>query len=255
MTRDGEAYVYGIVRAGAARTLPDSGVEGRPVTLVESGRLGALVSDAPDGPVKANRRNLLAHTEVLQQAVESGCVLPMRFGVVMPGRDAVAGELLDAHEEALLAQLDAFEDLVELDLKVLCPEDVLLRSIVAEQPELAELREKLRDRPADATYFDRIRLGELVAGAVAARRERVQAHVLGRLQALAVAAEAGEPAHEHMLANVAFLVARGEVSRFDEAAEGLARELGPDIRCKYTGPLPPFHFVETAAEAGDAAWA
>jgi hypothetical protein len=55
--------------------------------------------------------------------------------------------------------------------------------------------------------------------------------------------------------NVAFLVDHDAVSRFDEQVEGLARELGQDLRCKYVGPLPPFHFVETAAEQGNAAWA
>ena len=251
----GERYVYGITRSGSAAPVTVDGVEGRPVERIERGPVAALVSGAPEGPVKASRRNLLAHTEVLQAVVASECVLPMRFGVVMPGEAAVADELLAAHEAQLVEQLETFDGRVELDLKVICPEEVLLRMIVAERPELVELREGIRGQPADATYFEQIRLGELVAAAVEMKRAALLKHTLGRLESLALSTAVGEPAHEHMLVNVAFLVDRDEVPRFDEQVQALAREFVEDTRCKYVGPLPPFHFVETAAERGSAAWA
>ena len=251
----GQTYVYGITRSGAASPLPAAGVDGRPVSEIEHGTLSAVVSTDPAVPVKANRRNLMAHTSVLGEVASSRCVLPMRFGIVMPGEAAVRDELLQAHAEALDAQLDAFEDLVELDVKVVCPEDELIRAIVADRPELAKLGEEIRSKPADATYFERIRLGELVAAAVEETRHALLRRVLERLEPLATSTHVGEPAHEHMLVNVAFLVDRSHVGRFDDAVASVADELGPDLRCKYVGPLPPFHFVETAADTGSAAWA
>src|SRR3954451_9463161 len=135
-----ERYVYGVVRSGAALELPAAGVDGRPVTRVEHGPIAALVSEAPGGPVKANRRNMLAHTEVLQQVIASHCVLPMQFGVVMPNEGAVANDLLGTHEDALLEQLATFDRLVEVDLKVTCEEAVLLRAVMDERPDLSEMR-------------------------------------------------------------------------------------------------------------------
>lgn len=256
MTGGQQRYVYGVTRSGVSGELPAAaGIEGRPVARVEHGPVAALVSVAPSGPVKANRRNLLAHTEVLQAAVTSNCVLPMRFGVVMPSEEAVAQELLAAHEDVLAEQLRTFDGLVELDLKVTCPEEVLLRGILSERPDLADLRESIRGRPADATYFEQLRLGELVAAAVEEKRGALLRHTLSRLEPLALSTEVGEPAHEHMLVNVAFLVDREAVGAFDHEAEALARELGPGMRCKYVGPLPPFHFVDTGAGQGAAAWA
>jgi hypothetical protein len=255
MAGGGERYVYGITRSGARRRLPAAGVEGMPVARVERGQLAALVSEAPEGPVKANRRNLLAHTEVLQKLVETQCVLPMQFGVVMPNESAVADHLLAAHEDELMEQLSTFDDLVEVDLKVICPEDELLRALIAERPELAELRDAIRQRPADATYFERIRLGELVAAAVEEKRAALLRLVLGKVESLALSTAVSDPAHEHMLVNVAFLVDRTGLAMFDEEVDALATELGPAMRCKYVGPLPPFHFVTTAADQGSAAWA
>jgi hypothetical protein len=248
-------YVYGVVRADAEPALTKNGVDSRKVELLRDGDLAAIVSDAPPGDVKGSRRNLLAHSEVLQQAVAEHCVLPMAFGVVMPDDAAVKEELLGRHREHLLAQLEAFDELVELELKVLCPEDHLLRSVVEERPEIKRRRERLEGRPLDATFYERIELGELVAQAVAAKREQFTRLVVERLEPLAVATELGEPAHEQMLANVALLVERSRLPEVDGVVDRLGKELGSKLAVRYVGPLPPYSFasLERAPEAG--AWA
>src|SRR3954470_3535908 len=250
-----DAYLYGVTRASARWRSPGEGVDEQPVELVARGELAALVSDAPRVPVKANRRNLMAHSRVLQAVIEDQAVLPMRFGVVMPARAAVEEELLNENGHWLAAQLRAFETYVELDVRALCPEDALLRSVVAGRPQLAELRESLRGRPGPATYYERIRLGELVAGAVAEKREEIAGWVAGALGRLAAATKMAEPLHEQMLANVAFLVDRERVPEFDASVEALDRELGEEIRLRYTGPLPPHNFVDVEAGTEAQAWA
>jgi hypothetical protein len=252
-----DAYVYGVIGAGAAGWRPpNEGVDDQAVDLVERDGLAALVSDAPRVPVRANRRNLMAHSRVLQSVIGERCVLPMRFGVVMPDRAAVAEELLGHNGEWLSSQLSVFETYVELDVRALCPEDELLRAVVRERPQLAELRESLRGRPGPATYYERIRLGELVAGAVAEKREQIAGWVAGQLGRLAAATKLGDPLHEQMLANVAFLVDRERVQEFDAAVDALDRELGDDIRLRYTGPLPPHNFVDVeAGTEAQQAWA
>lgn len=250
-----DAYVYGVLAATSGPSPPGRGVEGQGLDLVKSGGLAALVSDAPEVPVRANRRNLMAHTDVLRRvAVERG-VLPMRFGVVMPDRDAVRDELLAAHGRELSAQLEAFEPYVELDVRVLCPEDALLRAVLADRPDIAKLRSDLAARPPDATYYERIRLGELVAQAVGARRAEVVATVSARLEPLAAATDRGEPLHDEMLANVAFLVPRDQVGAFDAAVDELAETLGTDARVSSIGPLAVHRFVDLGAESEAGAWA
>ena len=243
-----DAYVYGVIAAGTAdwRPPPD-GLDDQPVELVERDLLAALVSDVPRLPVKANRRNLMAHSRVLQSVIGERCVLPMRFGAVMPDRTVVEEELLARNSDWLAAQLRVFETYVELDVRALCREEELLRSVVRGRPQLAELRESVRGRPGPATYYERIRLGELVAGAVAEKREEIAGWVAGALGRLAAATKLGQPLHEEMLANVAFLVDRERVPEFDAAVDTLDRELGEDIRLRYTGPLAPHNFVDVEA--------
>src|SRR3954454_15411353 len=183
-----DAYVYGVIGAGAAGWRPPAeGVDDQPVELVERDGLAALVSEAPRVPVRANRRNLMAHSRVLQSVIGERCVLPMRFGVVMPDRASVEEELLAQSGDWLAAQLRVFETYVELDVRALCPEEDLLRAVVKERPQLAELRESLRGRPRPAAYYERIRLAETVAAAVAEKREEVASRVVDTLSPLAAA--------------------------------------------------------------------
>jgi plasmid stabilization system protein ParE len=247
-----DVYVYGVLRASRVGA-PAEGVDGQKVSLVKHGAVAALVSDAPTVPVRATRRNLLAHSRVLQDVVQKRCILPMQFGVVMPGRDSVREELLEARAEELTAQLEAFDPYVELDVRALCPEETLLRAAVARTPKIEALRARLEGRPADATYYERIELGELVARAVSEQREAITQRIAATLEPLAAATEIGEPLHDDMVANTAFLVERARVSAFDEAVDQLGKELGEDIRMRYVGPLPPHNFVDLATEP--AAWA
>lgn len=245
--------VYGVVKVRTIPAITAVGIEGRSVRAVESAPLAALVSDAPFGLLKGSRRNVMAHSNVLQEAVAQGCVLPMRFGVVMPDEAAVREELLHDNEEELLAQLSAFRELVELDLKIVCPQEVLVRTILAARPELAALSIRLRGRPPDATYYERIRLGELLSSASAAKRDELLQLVVDRVGRLAVETDAGEPLHDQMLVNVALLVHRARIGDVDEAVRVVNDELGPGLRLTHVGPLPPYRFVETAVGAGSAA--
>src|SRR3954451_14002152 len=240
-----DAYVYGVTRAGATERSPGEGIDGQTVEFVTHDGLAALVSDAPDLPVKASRRNLMSHSRVLQSVIAHTCVLPMRFGVVMPGRAAVEAELLEANSELLNEHLNVLEPYVELDVRGLAAEHELLQSVVAERPDIAKLRAQIEGRPVESTYHESIRLGELVAHAVAEKRNEIAQLILGELEPLAAAARQADLLHEQMVANAAFLVERGRGEGFDAAFDELGRGMTkPDLCVRYIGPSPPHNFVD-----------
>jgi Gas vesicle synthesis protein GvpL/GvpF len=241
-------YVYGVIRPSTGSKPRAKGILGKPVRVVRSDSLGALVSDVPNEELEAGRDELLTHARVLEKALEHGAVLPMRFGVVMPDEAAVRGQLLDAHGAELEAQLRAMEDKVELNVKGMYDEATILAELLAEDAEIAELREIVHGRPEDATYPERIRLGELVAEGLTAKRDADEQRLIDRLRQQAVAVEPGPLVHEHMAVNASFLVERRELTAFDEALERLAAEQHPRIGFKLTGPLPPHSFVELSVE-------
>lgn len=176
-------WVYGVVPVGAAlEELERHGEELPEVWVVESGDLAAIVGNAPEGDGKATRDQALAHTRVLEVAVRDAPVVPFRFGVIVPGDQEVGTDLLDAHHEQFAELLKRVEDRVQMTLKVYYHEEVVLREIVDSEPEIAELRQKMREGPEEATRDVRVRIGELVNNAVEQRRERDSADILERLK-------------------------------------------------------------------------
>jgi hypothetical protein len=236
-------YVYGVVRTSEAPKIAAVGVGGHgDVRQLTEGELTAIVSDVDPGFVEAGRADLERHMAILEQAALSATVVPLRFGTVMPSDGAVIAELLRDRVAELVDLLVALDGRVELSLSGTY-EERIFGEVVAEQPEVAALRERMRGRDENVTYYDRIRLGELVASAMAAKRQRDTEQVLAKLRPLADDVRVGEVAHERSVLAASFLVHRDRLPEFDRAAEEVAAENRSRIRFRYAGPLPPYDFV------------
>jgi len=235
-------YVYGIVRAGASLDPIDAVEDGLPeVRLVEAGDLAALVSD---GPERASRELVLSHGRVLEAALESSPVLPLRFGMVVTDEDAVRDEILEAHHDELAQLLERFEGRVQLTLKVYYHEDVVVAEILASDENVARLREAIRGRPEDASRKERIALGERINAAIEKRRKRDGQEIMGRLRPLADAVTLEPPEDELMVAHAGFLLQRDRIQEFDTTLEDMAQEGAELLRFRLLGPMPAYNFVD-----------
>jgi gas vesicle protein GvpL/GvpF len=128
-------YVYGIVPAADEVAVAAPAVGGRQtgVRRIVHGDVAALVSDVERGPLPA-ARELRAHWRVLEEAVESTTVLPVRFGTVMESEDAVVGQFLAPRHDRLAAQLAELAGKVQLTVKASYEEERLLRGVVEGSP-------------------------------------------------------------------------------------------------------------------------
>ncbi|MGW7573440.1 GvpL/GvpF family gas vesicle protein [Streptomyces sp. NPDC054765] len=246
MTDDG-IYVYGIVRAG--HPLPaDRGGVGDPPGTVESigeGRLAAVVSQAPP-KLRARRRDLMAHQELLLALAEDGPVLPMRFGMVAPDETVVRRQLSDA-EERHLAALEDLAGRVEINVKAM-PADDSLAALVKGDATIRGLREAVRRRPS---YEANMRLGEAVATALSRRAAEAGHEIVHELTPRARAVAAG-PEVSGCQVNMSFLVDRRDSDGFAAEAERLARHRSDRVALRVAGPLPCYSFLEPRALAGRA---
>jgi len=237
-------YVYGVTYAETK--VPDSvrGIENATVTVVPQGRCGALVSElAGDRPL-GHRSDLLAHEGVLEHLSQAQVpVLPFRFGAVMTGPSEVAGELLGAHQEQFLAELGHLAGRIELVVKGRYESDRAYLEVLAEDPQVLALRESIQGVPEEASYQERIRLGELVSQAMD-RKRAVDGERL--MQTLAPHADQVAPrrlAQEDEVATAAFLVRHERRAEFEGAIDGLGQDWAGRVRLRLIGPLPPYDFV------------
>jgi hypothetical protein len=243
-------YLYGVVWSDDVEAV-DVGrraVAGAPLRAVHAGPLAVLASDAPGETLEATRDDLMAHAEVLQETAERVTVLPMQFGMVMPGDREAAEELLEARRERLEALLTGLAGRVELELRAAYVEDAVLRDVVTSDAEVRRLRARIRGVSEEAAYYDRIRLGEAVAAAIEQRRANDADAIVSRLEALAVAVRVGTAAREADVLHASFLVESDRVSEFDDAVTGLEEESEGLLRFKYLGPLAPHSFVDLEGE-------
>ena len=251
---DANVYVYGVLSGADQAGVSVDGVEGAEVRTVEHAGLAALVSTLHADALAA-ARELRAHWRVLDEASKSATVLPVRFGTVMQGDTAVRHQLLEPNAERLTQLLRELAGRVQLNVRGDYDEEGLLREVVRASPKVASLRDRLKTVSEAAGYYDRIRLGELVAAEVARRRQQDEALALARLEPVAVSARAEPVTAEGGAFNLAFLVEAAGVDGFSDAVGRLRGELGERISLRYVGPLPPYSFADTDLSTGAPAWA
>jgi hypothetical protein len=247
-------YVYGVASAAERASLPDAGVAGAGVRIVEHDGLAAIVSDLDSGTLVA-AREVRAHWRVIEAAAAEATVLPVRFATVLAGDRAVVEQLLEPQADRLTELLRSLAGRVQLAVKGEYDEEALLREIVREAPAVKALRERVRTRPEAAAYYDRIRLGELVSGEIGRRRTRDQQMALAAFEGHAEASVANEPRSANGAFDLAFLVSRDKVDAFGAPVRALSETLGDRVRLRYVGPLPPYSFVDEQRAQGAPAWA
>ncbi|WP_263168035.1 GvpL/GvpF family gas vesicle protein [Streptomyces sp. SCSIO ZS0520] len=232
-------YVYGILRAGHPLPAGLRGVgkePGPPRTFTE-GPLAAVAGAAPPD-LRARRRDLLAHQELLLTLAGSGPVLPMRFGMVAGDEAALRRHLREARESHLRT-LELLDGRVEVNVKVLPAEDEeALARLLGEDAGLRRLSAEARSRPS---YQAKVRLGEAVTTALTRRATEAAQLVRQELEPAAHAVAPG-PAVTGCVLNASFLVAREDGEDFLAAARGLGERYHDRLRLRAAGPLPCYSF-------------
>jgi hypothetical protein len=235
-------YVYGVVSKDAQLRDPSPSGDGTPdVELVEAGDLAALVSPAGGEDEASVRESVLAHARVLEHAIRDATVVPMRFGMVFPDEDTVVKELLERCDNQLAEWLERLEGRVQMTLKVYYHEESLLRELMQENKEIAQLHEQTRGD--GASQDDRVRLGQLVFEATEQHRQRDGAELLEAIEPLVVATEVQPPEEDFMVLNAPLLVERDRQDELEQQLEQLAEERSELMRFRLLGPIPAYNFV------------
>ena len=205
--------------------------------------LAALVSAVAAGEVsgqnvRALRRDMKAHSAVLNRVVELGApsLLPVRYGTVFPNPQSLVQRLLEPQYDLLVKYLDRLRGAVEVSLKASYVEAHVLREVVAEQPQLA--------RAGARTYQAKIDVGRRVAEALRAKQARDARWLLDALTPAARDVRVGQPTSDLMVLNASFLVEQKALPKFDRVLEKLNTEAGDLIQFDCVGPLPPYSFTE-----------
>lgn len=241
---DDGKYVYAIIESNASRSFGSIGIGGRgdQVYTIHHNGLAAVVSDTPVVVYDPTRENAMTHESVNEKVMEKFTVIPMSFGTVFRTEEDVV-EFLKHTSEPLRDVLKKMQDKIEFGLKVNWDPDVVLKDVEQEREEIRRLKEEITSNNLASTYFARMQLGRLVEQAMNERADGYVREIYEFLRDDAIASRHNKPIGEKMILNAAFLVHRSKAEELEQRVQEIAKKYENQLRFLFTGPWPPYNFV------------
>lgn len=234
------------------------------VERIEAAGLAALVSKVPaaefgEEPLRENLNDLAwlertarAHAVVLDQALATATIVPLRLCTLYETEDTVR-QMLARERGAFAHALDYLSGREEWGVKLLIDPDLLAREAKAGSAEAASLEQNAETHGGGTggAYMLGRRVEREVREAAARLAAQLAEEVDTRLADVALRAVRQPPQnrdlsrHEgEMILNAAYLVEAEAVAELRDRASALeAEHAALGARVQLTGPWPPYNFV------------
>ena len=244
-------YIYCFIKSPVSRKFDAEGIGGNggKVYTIDHGDLAAVVSDSPDTEYyKVNRKNAILHESAIQKVMEEYAVLPVAFGCVAKNAEHIRDKILEKHGEELTRMLQDMEGKLEIGLKTIWRDkDVIYQELLREAPGIKQDVDRLIYKGASLGLTDVVlkscNLGDKLVAAIDRIKKRESKTLLSSLEPLALDRHSKKIFSPLMIFNDAFLIANEKKEEFDGKVADLEQGRGKDIRFMYSGPLPPYSFV------------
>jgi hypothetical protein len=240
----GGRYVYGIVESKEPATFGKIGIggTGELVHMVKYLDIAAVVSNTTVFIFDPTRENALAHEHVIETAMKSYTIIPMSFGTVFRTEDDIR-EVLKSIYASLKDVLNQMTGKLEFGLKVTWERDQIIEELKQEDEEIGRFHLEIVRKHLQSTYLARMQLGRMIDKAMAERSAQYVREIYEALRGACVASRDNQPIGDKMIMNAAFLVERKREAEFDGVVNRIAKKYGKRLKFKYTGPWPPYNFV------------
>ena len=237
-------YVYGILEGKELMNFGKIGIggAGAMVYTVNYQDIAAVVSATTVYIFDPTRENALAHEHVIETVMRNHTIIPMSFGTVFRTDNDIR-EVLRSIYPSLKDVLQQMGGKLEFGLKVNWDRDQIIEDIKREDEEIRHFHQEIIRKHLQSTYLARMQLGRMIDKALAERSISYVRQIYEALRGVCVASRDNQPIGDKMIMNAAFLVDRHREAEFDSAVNRIARRYGQRLKFKYTGPWPPYNFV------------
>jgi hypothetical protein len=241
---EGGRYVYGIVQTKERMDFGKIGIggAGESVYTVNYMDIAAVVSKTAVAIFDPTRENALAHEHVIETVMKNYTIIPMSFGTVFRTDDDIR-EVLKSIYASLKDVLKQMSGKLEFGLKVNWDRDQIIEELKQQDEEIGRFHQEIIRKQLQSTYFARMQLGRMIDKALAERATQYVREIYEGLRGVCVASRDNQPIGDKMIMNAAFLVDRSREAEFDSVVNKIAKKYGKRLKFKYTGPWPPYNFV------------
>jgi hypothetical protein len=240
-------YLYAIVAAEEAPSLPVAGVDGEwTVHAIVRNGLAAVVGTSALEDYRGLQRPqaaayLVAHQRVVEQIIADYRALPVKFGTVLPNESYVV-ELLDQERDLFIRTIERFAGRIQMEAVVLWDLHQVFAEI-GQEADIVEIKARIADRPAEETTDERVLAGMLAQASLEMRRDALTTGILPRMRALAEDIVVNPIMDDSMILNAALLMRADVEPRLDALLDTLDHEYAGALTFRCVGPLPPYSFA------------
>lgn len=266
-------YVYGIVSSEMPEATLPVGLDDAGVAIERHDRIAALVSvldgeqyapaalETSSGDVEWLSPRAVAHDRVLTWASDHGAVVPLPMFSLFSGQQAVR-TMLRERSSQLASTLASVARGREYALRVYRVDAELLAAAASLSPRLGEMAQTAASASPGQRYLLERKLDGEKKAELRSLSQRIVEEIVGELQPHTLqsvrspiprAADADTATRGTMVLNAAFLVAPNQFDALQKTLTSLvARHAAHGFRFDFTGPWPPYHFVNEPSPTNDA---
>jgi len=236
-------YLYAIIGNSPGLHYAAAGLAEADIYTITEGGVSAVVSDVAQVRLRPEKRHLAAHRDVLARLMVAATPLPISFGTVAASTEAVR-KILSRNQRAFLEQLNHLAGNAEMGLRVLWDVPNIFEYFVHTHAELRAARDRIFGRQREPMQEEKLELGRLFASLLQEDREICTEKVEEALSPHCVAIKPNKCRNEREVMSLACLVGRGEQPAFEAQVFEVARLFDTHYAFDYSGPWPPYNFVE-----------
>ncbi len=236
-------YLYAIIAVQPELHYAAAGLLDADIHTITAGSVSAVVSDVAPGRLRAERRHLATHRDVLARLMAAATPLPVSFGTVAASAEAVR-QILRQNQRSLVEQLNRVAGKVEMGLRVFWDVPNIFEYFISIHPELRAARDRLFGRRREPTQDEKLELGRLFENFLQEDRESCAEKVEEALSSAGVEHKRSKNRDEREILNLACLIARPDQPAFEAQVLEIAKLFDNNYALDYNGPWPPYNFVQ-----------
>lgn len=252
MTQVG-CYLYALIGSRKAEVFGPFGLGpgggGHELFSIPYRDIAVCVSEYPgEGLIEATNENCLLHLKAIEALMKRYDLLPFQFGILAPSQESVL-RFLKLNYAKIRQTLARLKGKAEVEVQASWePMEPIFKELLKESRAIARYKEQIAAKPPEATYKDRIVIGEMVAVALDEKKRKEAGPILDVLRRAALGISQRHLSTTPMLLNASLLLRKWDLPRFEKTLERLGKQHEGRIHFRYTGPLPPMSFIRMNLE-------
>ncbi|MFH1156631.1 MAG: GvpL/GvpF family gas vesicle protein [Pseudomonadota bacterium] len=237
-------YLYAVVAWAGGQNLEIPGIDKGVVYTLSEGKISAVVSDVSNKKLRPERRHLAAHQGVLRRLVEEGTPLPMTFGIIADGPQAIR-RILTLNQESFQEALDHVNAKVEMGLRVTWDVPNIFDYFISKHPELRTVRDRYFVANREPAHEEKLALGRMFDNLLNEERE-IHTETVEEILSSACFEIIRNPCRSELeVMSLACLVGRDKADQkaFEKGILKAANLFDNNYSFDYNGPWAPHNFV------------